>query len=621
MPDRKGVVADLALDESPPVAVAGRSGIGEAIGKIRADEAITGDPRDLLRGPVHVRDPAFPVDGDERVEACLEEAACVVHGGQQFRRSLPDSPFQQRFRLLKVLLGAFALGHVPAVKVGIRFAGDGSHGERNDPACRMDLEIPHDAVSQRLLDALPDRRRDFDSAFRALTLQEPFGRRVCKEQGAVAADPHDGRRVLNREQRGTLDSILDPFALGHIADDDRSRGVDSGRRPGRDGDLGGKHAAPFSHHLQLLFRAETAGQAVPECLPGSLRHDQFGHAPADGFLPAVAQDLLGGGVHQEDLFLPIDGDDGIRRHFDKGPVVCFGLPEIVGERLLHGGPPAFGLAQGLRGGDDQVDVPQVLCGPSQPAERTARCSHSDCHEARSDQQDRDDGVQEKSGSSLPVDRKREDGGNGEKRNGDGEHSLAEHRGPRPVDEKGRRPVKNRGCREQRHQQEDSQVGRTGQRHPSSRLCFPSDPAECGKSARQKTDRCEKNPDVVNGQRVIGAIRGADQPPGRKGRKPEGEHAAAQKQHIQKTAAKIAPDAQPGDKQAQARDECGVQAEEQPGGFEHVCPGPEIGPGEIEDRKEQDEQRNRQSRGLDEQGLQQPFRLLSFCGIRHDPLTP
>src|SRR5208337_1041728 len=85
-----GIVADQPLAEHPPVALMGLLGLGEVFGEVLADKLGAGVAGDGLGGLVHVGDLAVGADGDQGVEAGLEQAAVVSAGPpQRLLRALP----------------------------------------------------------------------------------------------------------------------------------------------------------------------------------------------------------------------------------------------------------------------------------------------------------------------------------------------------------------------------------------------------------------------------------------------------------------------------------------------------------------------------------------------------
>ena len=112
--------------------------------------------------------------------------------------------------------------------------------------------------------------------------------------------------------------------------------------------------------------------------------------------------------------------------------------------------------------------------------------------------------------------------------------------------------------------------------------------------------------------LVRAVGRADQPSGRKGRYPEDKHTASQQEDVQKPSAQKTPETEPGDQQAQARNENGVHREEKPGGLEDIFCGSKLRACPVKNGKEQEEQENGQGVGLAEKFGQERFLLKSFC---------
>jgi len=74
------VVAHEAFVKDLAIAAAGFLGVGEVAGEIAADELLAGNAGDLYGGLINVGDFAIGADGDEGVEAGLDEAAGVLGG-------------------------------------------------------------------------------------------------------------------------------------------------------------------------------------------------------------------------------------------------------------------------------------------------------------------------------------------------------------------------------------------------------------------------------------------------------------------------------------------------------------------------------------------------------------
>ena len=80
MTDRERIVGHRPLGEDLPVALAGRLGFGEVVGEIGADQRIAGSARGPRGGLVQVGDLAFWTNGDQRIQARLDQAPRVLSG-------------------------------------------------------------------------------------------------------------------------------------------------------------------------------------------------------------------------------------------------------------------------------------------------------------------------------------------------------------------------------------------------------------------------------------------------------------------------------------------------------------------------------------------------------------
>ena len=80
MSDGEWVVGDEAPGEDLLVALARLLGLGEVVGEVGADQLLPSHASDLDGALVDVGDLAFGADGDEWVEARLEQAAGVLGG-------------------------------------------------------------------------------------------------------------------------------------------------------------------------------------------------------------------------------------------------------------------------------------------------------------------------------------------------------------------------------------------------------------------------------------------------------------------------------------------------------------------------------------------------------------
>ena len=80
MPDRERVISDKALGEDLLVALAGLVRLGKIVREVRADEFFPRNPCNLDGSLIDVGDLAVGADGDQRVEARLNQAAGVLGG-------------------------------------------------------------------------------------------------------------------------------------------------------------------------------------------------------------------------------------------------------------------------------------------------------------------------------------------------------------------------------------------------------------------------------------------------------------------------------------------------------------------------------------------------------------
>ncbi|MCK7485464.1 MAG: hypothetical protein MZU97_07800 [Bacillus subtilis] len=102
-------------------------------------------------------------------------------------------------------------------------------------------------------------------------------------------------------------------------------------------------------------------------LPGLFGNNQLCQALAGGLLPAVPECILRGRIHQDDLSLAVDGDNGIGGHLDEGPVVCLGLSEESRPAPSRWWSPCFGpLARACTEATTRYTLPMYCAAlPSQ----------------------------------------------------------------------------------------------------------------------------------------------------------------------------------------------------------------------------------------------------------------